>query len=189
MPTRPPIGPSGWGTDAISGAASVPGHQRKDADEPVRDFSFIRLFNGAPELAERSEGWEQRPVLSQHDSGRSTREDQLPALIRALEIGKAEAEWARKEEERRSDIRKERWEEVKKEAFVRVAYERNPDRLRSELDRRDTAAAMSAYADEIDAHAAPALGAGGDRGQVAQVSRGARTDIPASAAALASRSS
>jgi hypothetical protein len=96
MPTRPPIGPSGWGTDAISGAASVPGHQRKDADEPVRDFSFIRLFNGAPELAERSEGWEQRPVLSQHDSGRSTREDQLPALIRALEIGKAEAEWARK---------------------------------------------------------------------------------------------
>jgi hypothetical protein len=97
MPTRPPIGPSGWGTDAISGAASVPGHQRKDADEPVRDFSFIRLFNGAPELAERSEGWEQRPVLSQHDSGRSTREDQLPALIRALEIGEAEAEWARKE--------------------------------------------------------------------------------------------
>lgn len=25
------------------------------ADEPVRDFSFIGLFNGAPDLAERSE--------------------------------------------------------------------------------------------------------------------------------------
>ena len=25
------------------------------ADEPVRDFSFIGLFNGAPELSERSE--------------------------------------------------------------------------------------------------------------------------------------
>jgi hypothetical protein len=25
------------------------------ADEPVRDFSFIGLFNGAPDLSERSE--------------------------------------------------------------------------------------------------------------------------------------
>jgi hypothetical protein len=25
------------------------------ADEPVRDFSFIGVFNGAPDLAERSE--------------------------------------------------------------------------------------------------------------------------------------
>jgi hypothetical protein len=41
-------------------------------------------------------------------------------LIRLLEIDKAEAEWARKEEERRADIRKERWEAVKKEAFVRI---------------------------------------------------------------------
>lgn len=99
-------------------------------------------------------GWEQRPVLSQRDSGRSTLEDQLPALIRVLEIGKAEAEWARKEEERRADIRKDRWEEVRKEAFVRVAYERHAERLRSGLDRRDAAAAMRTYADEIDAHAA-----------------------------------
>jgi hypothetical protein len=67
--------------------------------------------------------WEQYPVLSQRDTGKSTLEDQLPALIRLLEIDKTEAEWARKEEERRADIRKERWEEVKKEAFVRVAYE------------------------------------------------------------------
>jgi hypothetical protein len=99
-------------------------------------------------------GWVQHPVLSQRDSGRSTLEDQLPALIRVLEIGKAEAEWARKEEERRADIREERWEEVKKEAFVRVAYERNAARLLAELDSRDTASAMRAYAGEIDAHAA-----------------------------------
>jgi hypothetical protein len=71
-----------------------------------------------------------------------------------LEIGKTEAEWARKEEERRAGIRKERWEEVRKEAFVRVAYERNAERLRSELDSRDAAASMRAYADEIDAHTA-----------------------------------
>jgi hypothetical protein len=71
-------------------------------------------------------GWEQHPVLSQRDTGRSTLEDQLPALIRTLEIGEAEAEWARKEEERRAIIRKVRWEEVKKEAFVRVAYDRMP---------------------------------------------------------------
>ena len=75
-------------------------------------------------------GWEQHPVLSHRDSGKST------------------------EEERRTVIRKERWEEVKKEAFVRVAYQRNAERLRDDLTRRDSAAAMRAYADEITAHAA-----------------------------------
>jgi len=43
---------------------------------------------------------------------------------------------------RRADIRRERWEEVKKEAFVRVAYERNAERLLAELESRDAAAAM-----------------------------------------------
>jgi len=99
-------------------------------------------------------GWEQHPVLSQRDTGKSTLEDQLPALIRSLEIDKAEADWARQEEERRSEIREERWKEVKREAFVHVAYQRNADRLVSDLARRDTAAAMRAYADEIAAHAA-----------------------------------
>jgi hypothetical protein len=67
-------------------------------------------------------GWEQHPALSQRDTGNSTLEDQLPALIRVLEIDKAEAEWARKRKiGARADIRKERWEEVKKEAFVRAA--------------------------------------------------------------------
>jgi hypothetical protein len=46
-------------------------------------------------------GWEQHQVLSQRDSGKSTLEDQLPALIRVLEINKAEDEWARKEVEER----------------------------------------------------------------------------------------
>jgi hypothetical protein len=35
-----------------------------------------------------------------------------------------------------------------------VACERNAKRLRTELDSRDAAAAMRAYADEIDARAA-----------------------------------
>jgi hypothetical protein len=70
-----------------------------------------------------------------------------------LEIGQAEADWARKEEERRSEIREDRWKEVKKEAFVHVAYERYAKRLLTELDSRDTAAPMRAYADEIDARA------------------------------------
>jgi hypothetical protein len=99
-------------------------------------------------------GWEKHPVLSQRDTGKSTLEDQLPALIRVLEIGEAEADWARKEEERRSVIREERWKEVKKDAFVHVAYERNATRLLAELDSRDATAAMRAYPDEIDARAA-----------------------------------
>jgi epoxyqueuosine reductase QueG len=71
-----------------------------------------------------------------------------------LEIGEAEADWARKEEERRSEIREERWKEVNKEAFIHVAYQRNAKRLLAELDSRDAAAAMRTYADEIDSHAA-----------------------------------
>lgn len=38
-----------------SGEAAVPAAESLLADEPVRDFSFIGLFNGAPDLAERSE--------------------------------------------------------------------------------------------------------------------------------------
>ncbi len=38
-----------------SGEAQAPEPESLLADEPVRDFSFIGLFNGAPDLAERSE--------------------------------------------------------------------------------------------------------------------------------------
>jgi len=101
-----------------------------------------------------TQGWEQHPVLSQRDTSKSTLEEQLPTLIQVLEIGKAEAKWTRKEEERRSDIREDRWKEAKREAFVHVAYERNAKRLLAELDSRDAAAAMRAYAGEIDTRAA-----------------------------------
>jgi hypothetical protein len=35
--------------------AQTPEPESLLADEPVRDFSFIDLFNGAPDLSERSE--------------------------------------------------------------------------------------------------------------------------------------
>lgn len=38
-----------------SGGLPAPGQESLLADEPVRDFSFIGLFNGAPDLSERSE--------------------------------------------------------------------------------------------------------------------------------------
>jgi hypothetical protein len=38
-----------------SGEAQAPAMESLLADEPVRDFSFIGLFNGAPDLSERSE--------------------------------------------------------------------------------------------------------------------------------------
>jgi hypothetical protein len=97
--------------------------------------------------------WQDHTVLTRRDTGGTTLEDQLPALIRDLQISEAEAQWARKEEERRNGIRQARWEEVKKEAFTKVAYERNAQRLGEELARRDAAAAMTAYADEITARA------------------------------------
>lgn len=38
-----------------SSEAPVPEPEALLADEPVRDFSFIGLFNGSPDLSERSE--------------------------------------------------------------------------------------------------------------------------------------
>jgi hypothetical protein len=38
-----------------SGEPTAPEPESLLADEPVRDFSFIGLFNGAPDLSERSE--------------------------------------------------------------------------------------------------------------------------------------
>jgi hypothetical protein len=37
-------------------------------------------------------GWEQHPVLRQRDTGKSTMKDQLPFIVRVLEIGQAEAD-------------------------------------------------------------------------------------------------
>ncbi|WP_236734256.1 hypothetical protein [Mycolicibacter kumamotonensis] len=97
-----------------------------------------------------SKKWEGQTVLPIRDELGAPLEDQLPTLIRTLEVAEAEAEWSRQEEERRAEIREVRWEEVKQEALVKVAYDRNAAQLREELDRRQAAAAMRVYADEIE---------------------------------------
>jgi hypothetical protein len=124
--------------------------------------------------------WRDQPVLTQRDTGGAAVEDQLPALIRVLETSEAEDQWARKEEERRGAIRQTRWEEVKKEAFTKVAYQRNAQRLGDELSRRDAARAMTAYADEITAHAdhLDAPGAAAAREWAAWISRHAESTNP-----------
>lgn len=58
------------------------------------------------------------------------------------------------EGERRAEIREVRWQEVKREAFTKVSYERNASRLRDEIAGREAAAAMREYAGEVDAEAA-----------------------------------
>ncbi|MGN2640661.1 hypothetical protein ACTD5D_31720 [Nocardia takedensis] len=101
-----------------------------------------------------TKAWEQQPILTLRDTREHTLDEQLPTLIRTLEIAEKEAEWKRKEEARRSKIRELRWEQVKKAAFVELAYERNAEQLRDQLTQRDAAAAMRDYADEIVARAA-----------------------------------
>ena len=98
--------------------------------------------------------WEDQVIASLRDTDGATVEEQLPTLVRKLEIAEAEADWSRQEEVRRSEIRETRWEEVKQEAFRKLNYERNADRLRGELDRRQSAAAMRAYAGEVAERAA-----------------------------------
>lgn len=114
-----------------------------------RDF----LASGRLELT-LTKPWEQQPILRLFDTDEATLEQQLPTFIQRLEISEAEALWAREEEERRAEIRKVRWHEVRKEAFAALTQQRNAERLRDELARRDAAAAMRGYADEIDAAAA-----------------------------------
>ncbi|MET8424850.1 hypothetical protein [Nocardia sp. NPDC004860] len=101
-----------------------------------------------------TKAWEQQPILTLRDTTEHTLEEQLATLIRTLEIAEAEAEWKRKEEVRRGKIREVRWEEVRRAAFRELAYARNAEQLREQLARRDAAAAMHEYADEIDARAA-----------------------------------
>ncbi|MDZ7917744.1 MAG: hypothetical protein U5O16_39020 [Rhodococcus sp. (in: high G+C Gram-positive bacteria)] len=93
--------------------------------------------------------WEDQVIASLRDTDAATVEEQLPTLVRKLEIAEAEAAWSRQEEVRRSEIHETRWEEVKQEAFTKLSYERNADRLRDELDRRQSAAAMRTYAEEV----------------------------------------
>lgn len=97
--------------------------------------------------------WEDQAVLSVRDTKDATIEEQLPTLIRNLEIAEAEADWSRQEESRRSDIRKIRWEEVKQEAFTKLSYERNADALADQLQSRQAVADMRAYAGEVEARA------------------------------------
>lgn len=100
-----------------------------------------------------TKAWEQQPILSLRDTTEHPLEQQLGTLVRTLEIAEAEAEWERKQEARRGKIREVRWEEVKRAAFGELAYERNAEQLRDQLARRDAAAAMHEYADEIDVRA------------------------------------
>lgn len=97
-----------------------------------------------------SKKWEEQTVLSIRDELGAPIEHQMPTLIRTLEIAEAEAEWSRQEEERRAQIRKVRWEEVKQEALVKVGYDRNAAQLGEQLDRRQAAATMRIYADDIE---------------------------------------
>jgi hypothetical protein len=121
----------------------------------VQRTTSNKSFLGSGRLeATVSKTWADQPVLTLRDAGGATLEDQLPALVRVLETGEAEARWARQEEERRDAIARARWEEVKNQAFTKVAYERNAQHLREQLARRDAAAAMTAYADEVTARAA-----------------------------------
>lgn len=94
--------------------------------------------------------WEDQTVLSLRDTVGARLEDQLPSLIRELEIAEAEADWSRQEESRRSKIRETRWEQVKQEAFTKLSYERNAELLQGQLERRQAAANMRTYADEIN---------------------------------------
>lgn len=97
--------------------------------------------------------WEDQIVLSMRDTDGAPIEAQLATLIHKLEIAEAEADWSRQEESRRSEIRKTRWEEVKQEAFTKLTYQRNTERLRDELERRQTAATMRTYAAEVEGRA------------------------------------
>ncbi|MBB3036278.1 hypothetical protein [Hoyosella altamirensis] len=63
-----------------------------------------------------TKAWEDQTVLPLRDTGGATLEEQLPVLIHKLEIAEAEADWSRRQESRRSEIRKVRWGEVKQEA-------------------------------------------------------------------------
>nr|WP_246044822.1 hypothetical protein [Rhodococcus oryzae] len=115
------------------------------------------LASGRLELT-LTKQWDRQSILSLRDTGETTLEEQIPTFIQRLEISEAQAHWAREEEARRTEIREVRWQEVRKEAFTALTQQRNAEKLRDELARRDSVAAMREYADEIDAVTARSTG-------------------------------
>ena len=97
--------------------------------------------------------WQDEKVLTLRDAEGASLEEQLPVLIRKLEIAEAESEWARQEQGRRAKIRERRWEVVKNEAFTKLTYQRNAEQLRDQLEQRRAVAEMRAYADEVEERA------------------------------------
>jgi len=91
-----------------------------------------------------AKAWGGQLVLALRDTSEATLEEQVPVLVRALETGEAERpSGPRRRESAAPGSARARWEEARKEAFTKLAYERNAQRLRDELARRDAAAAMN----------------------------------------------
>ena len=100
-----------------------------------------------------SKVWQDQLIFSLQDTEDTTLEDQLPVLIRKLEIAEAEADWSGQEADRRSQIREIRWKEIEQEAFTKLTYQRNTEQLHDQLKRRQAVAEMRVYAQEIEAQA------------------------------------
>lgn len=81
-------------------------------------------------------GWDTAPILQIRDESKTTVEDQVPSLVRALEIQGAEAEWEQRERQRKSTLREERRLEIYTEAVVKVREERNAEQATAQLEAR-----------------------------------------------------
>lgn len=98
-------------------------------------------------------GWGATDLFRLSDEPGAPLEDQLPVLIRKLELRVAEEKWEWQERERRQKIRQERGEEIRAAVVEKVRYERNTKQAVSQLKDRQTAAWLRDYADEVDVRA------------------------------------
>ncbi|WP_340699060.1 hypothetical protein [Cellulosimicrobium funkei] len=119
-------------------------------------MTFILPRNQVPGHA----GTTQPPVGSWSDEKKRTLEEQLPDLFRHLDIAAAETEWERQETERRRRLVQRRWAQVRAAAVEKYRYAKRADQLEAELERRESARQMRAYADEITAGAGDLDGEG-----------------------------
>lgn len=95
-----------------------------------------------------------------NDDKKRTLEEQLPSLFRRLDVAAAENDWERQEAERRRGLTQQRWAQIRAAAVEKYRYAKRAEQLEVELERRESARQMRAYADEITAQASDRNGEG-----------------------------
>ncbi|NTW38632.1 MAG: hypothetical protein HGA44_01895 [Cellulomonadaceae bacterium] len=115
----------------------------------VRSSAFESTGELILELEQHS-GQADTRARSWKDTKARTLDEQLPELMRTLDVAQAERDWESQETRRRQELKDARWKQVRATALEAYLYDMHAKRLEDELNRRDAVERMRAYADLVE---------------------------------------